>query len=219
MGAVATHTRPPFYSFRDSRGLEGKPEVRRSDCPGTRVASVRGSSALTLPGGTGAPLAAPHSSFAQSRTGSSRLRGGGRELAARTVRCAPALRKAPPTAPSGAQGPQEATAGDQPARHTAQQPGQLRALNHARILKLREVKKLAQGHTASKRLAGPGLRTHLVRSPPYTVRPAAAAETAAQCAGASGAGCAGRRRGRQPAGRRTKPPFFPRAPPSAPSPL
>lgn len=217
MGAVATHTRPPFYSFRDSRGLEGKPEVRGSDCPGTRVAPVRGSSALTLPGGTRALLAAPHSSFAQSRTGSSRLRGGGRELAARTVRCAPALGGAPPTAPSGARGPQEATAGDHPRR--PQQPGQPRALTHARILKLREVKKLAQGHTASKRLAGPGLRTHLVRFPPYTVRPAAAAETAAHCAGASRAGCAGHRRGRQPAGRRTKPPFFPRAPPSAPSPL
>lgn len=99
-----------------------------------------------------------------------------------------------------------------------QQPGSRLALTHAGILRLREVKKLTQGHTASKRPTGPGLRTHLARSPPHTARPAAAAETAAQCAGASRAGRAGRRRGRQLAGRLTKPPFFPRAPPSPPSP-
>lgn len=113
-------------------------------------------------------------------------------------------------------GPQKSTVGDCPRR--PQHPGLRSALAHARILRLREVKKLTQGHTASKRQTGPGLRTHLVRSPPHTARPAAAAETAAQCAGASRAGRAGRRRGRQLAGSRTKPPFFPRAPPSPPSP-
>ncbi|XP_036047225.1 basic proline-rich protein-like [Onychomys torridus] len=163
-------------------------------------------------------------SLAQSPTGSCRLRGGGREREAawlgapRPVQC-PARRppgEAPPTAPSGARGPREAEAGDPPRR--PQQSGGRPALASAGILRLREVKKLVQGHIASKRPAGPGLRTHLARSPPHTARPAAAAETAAQCAGASRAGRAGRRRGRQPAGRRTKPPFFPRAPPSAPSP-
>lgn len=131
---------------------------------------------------------------------------------ARTVRCAPTLGEAPLlAAPPNAWGkPQEPTVGDCSPSPTAAR------LAHARILRLREVKKLTQGHTASKRPTGPGLRTHLARSPPHTARPAAAAETAAQCAGASRAGRAGRRRGRQLAGSLTKPPFFPRAPPSSP---
>lgn len=69
------------------------------------------------------------------------------------VRCAPVLGEAPPTAPSGARGPQEAAADDRPRRPL--QSGPRPALAHARIPKLRDVKKLAQGHTASNRLAGP----------------------------------------------------------------
>lgn len=71
-----------------------------------------------------------------------------------TVPCTPALGEAPPTAPSGARGPQEAEAGDPPRR--PQQSGPRPALAYARILRLREVKKLAQGHAASKRAARAG---------------------------------------------------------------
>lgn len=68
---------------------------------------------------------------------------------ARTERCAPTVREAPlPTAPSSAWGPQEATVGHCLSR--LQEPVSRPALAHTRILWLREVKKLTQGHTASK---------------------------------------------------------------------
>lgn len=154
-----------------------------------------------------------------------KLRGGGSELAAAWLKAPrPAQGAVRPPSKRGRRpyprvriGPQEAVVSNCLRRPQQPDSRPVLAPAHARILRLRELKKLAQGHTASKRLTRPGLRTHLARSPPHTARPAAAAETAAQCAGASSAGCAGRRRGRQPAGRRTKPPFFPRAPPSASS--
>lgn len=136
-----------------------------------------------------------------------------------TERCAPTFREAPlPTAPPSAWGPQEATVGHCLGR--PQQPVSRPALALARILWLREVKKLTQGHTASKQATDRARPPHSPCEVPsaHTARPAAAAETAAQCAGASRAGRAGPRQGRQLAGSLTKPPFFPRAPPSPPSP-